>query len=168
MQIRIDFWVGSGFYVIRCHFLLVLIEISQLLFHIFIFYSFFFLRNIILFLVLDIFCSELLVFEESFVLFNRLIKLRLSIFGFHFDNFWHCIEGGSASPELGLALYPLKDVKYTLFFVKVNLLDHTGSFLHFEEFEVVNYILDVEPLLFFKQYNQWYIFKLSFRVQNVH
>ena len=51
--------------------------------------------------------------------------------------------------------------------VEVDFLDHTCTFFHLEEFKVIDDILDVECLLFFEQYNEGYIFKLSFGIQDI-
>jgi hypothetical protein len=150
MQVRLYFWIWGCFNVIWSHFLFIFIEIGQLFLHILIFYSFFLVCDVRLLLVLDIFCSELLFLEESFIFFYRFILLRLSIFGFHFNYFGHGIKSGSASPEFWLILDPLESINDTVLFVEIYLFDHACSFFHFEEFQVVDDILDIKALLFLK------------------
>ena len=168
MQVSFNFGVWRSLDIIGSHFLLVLIEVGQLFFHIIILDSVFLLVDVVLLLIFDIFGSELLVFKESLVFFDGLILLRLTILGFHFDDFGHSIELSEAFSEVGLVIDPLEGVDYGLPFIEVDFLDHAGTFLHLEEFKIVDYILYVERLLFFEQYDKWDIFKLSFRIQDIN
>lgn len=167
MQVSLNFRIRCGFDVKWRHFLFVFIKVSQLFFHILILYPFFFLCNVWLLLIFNIFVSKLFIFEESFILFHWLILFRLSVFRFHFDNFRHGIKGCSGSSEVRLVLYPLKYINYAFPLVQIYFFNHTGSLFHFKQLKIVNYILYIESLLFFKQHNQWNVFKLSSRIQNI-
>lgn len=164
MQVSLNFWIWSCLDIIRSHFLLVLIEVRQLLFHVLILDSVLLLIDVVLFLILDIFGSELLFFEKILILFDGLILLRLTVFWFHFDDFGHGIKLGKTFSKISLVINPLEGVNDSFLFVEVDFLDHAGTLFHLEEFKVVDDILNVERLLFFEQYNKRYIFKLSLRI----
>ncbi len=164
MQVSLNFGVWCGLDIIGSHFFLIFIEVGQLFFHIFVLHSVFFLVDVVLLLIFDVFGSELLVFEEILIFFYGLILLRLTIFGFHFYYFGHSVKLGQAFSEISLVINPLERTNYCLSFVEIDFFDHAGTFFHFEKFKIVDDILDVEGLLFFEQYNKGYILKLSFRI----
>ena len=104
---------------------------------------------------------------HSLIFFDRLILLRFTIFGLHFYDFRHSVKSCHTPSKISLIVNPLKGIDDGLPLVKVYLLNHTGSFLHLKELQIVDNIFDVESLLFFEQYNQRNILKLPFGIQNI-
>lgn len=66
-----------------------------------------------------------------------------------------------------MGLYPLESVDEGFLLIEVDLFDHAGALFHFEQFEVVDDVFDVESLLLIEQDYQRYGLELSFAAEQI-